>query len=58
MSTTLHFQDLKKQQNLICLVNTGIRVQFRICTFVRYNYFIPQCFVSCATIVDKWFFYF
>ena len=48
MSTTLHFPDLKKQQNLICLVNIRMSVPFRIATFVRFNHFIPHCFVLCA----------
>ena len=50
MSTTLHFQDLRNQKNLICLVNTRMGVLFRITTSVRFNYFIPHCFVLCATI--------
>ena len=45
MSTTLHFPDLKKQQNFICLVNIRMSVPFRIATFVRFNHFIPHCFV-------------
>ena len=49
MSTTLHFPDLKKQQNRICLVNIRMGVPFRIATFVRFNHdFIPHCFVLCA----------
>ena len=44
-----HFQDLKKQQNLICLVNIRMSVPFRIATFVRFNHFIPHCFVLCGT---------
>ena len=47
-------QDLKKQQNLICLVNIRMSVPFRIATFVRFNHFIhvPHCFVLCATNID------
>ena len=41
----------KKQQNLICLVKTRMVVLFQIVTFVGYNYFIPHCFVLCATII-------
>ena len=26
-------------------------VLFRLAIFVRYNHFIPHCFVSCATII-------
>ena len=51
MPTILHFQDLKTQQNLICSVITGMDVLFRIATSVRFNYFIPHCFVCCATII-------
>ena len=51
MPTTLHFQDLKKQQNLICLVNTRMNVLFRIATSVRFNNVTPHCFVWCATII-------
>ena len=51
MSTTLHFQDLKKQQNVICLVNIRMGVLFQIATFVRFNYFKAHCFVLCLTIV-------
>ena len=49
MSTTLHFRDLKKQQNLICLVNIRMSVPFRIATFAIFNHFIPHCFVLCVT---------
>ena len=51
MSTTLHFQDIKKQQNVICLVKTRMGVLFQITTFVRFNYFKSDCFVLCATII-------
>ena len=51
MPTTLYFPVLKKQQNLICLVNTRMNVLFQIATSVRFNYSIPHCFVLCATII-------
>ena len=40
MSTTLHFQDLKKQQNLICLVNICMSVPneytFKLCSIFQH----------------------
>ena len=42
--------DLKKQQNLICLVNIRMSVPFRNATFVRFNHFIPHCFVLCGCV--------
>ena len=42
---------IKKQQNVICLLNTRMSVLFQIATFVSFNYFKARCFVLCATIV-------
>ena len=41
--------EFKKQQNPICLINNRMSVPLRIATFVRFNHFIPHCFVLCAT---------
>ena len=51
MLTAPHFQDLKKLQNVIYLINTRMGVPFQIATFVKFNYFKAHCFVLCVTIV-------